>query len=380
MSDKRGEEDASDERTAISSKRLLGDLTHKKIKYYLSKNRVNEQELYAVFKEFFKDLLEIKKEYTCTELIKELDTVFLQNNTRAQITTFINKISVVEFRDNAFEDKETRKLFEELDEIVTAVIKFSGDPTEKGFFATLFSIFKKEKDEPYIAELENETKEEKIEPDKAIEKMTRRGKEKKAKIIEEEFAPIAPSEEKEIKDTGLDELDQQFEVQDLSDTDKKEVDEDQVKAAAELAKEKPVHKMKYELPPDDWSKPVKEKKTDKDSIADLEDSLDFDVLVDKKKKGKKDKKKIEKEIKPNPEPIVEELIPPPELDAPDVPKEVPEDITKLIKKAKKLKKKDMLEESYQKIIGIYNTLSDDEQDKFYDDIQVLFDKAQKAKN
>jgi len=374
MSDKRGENSSSGERTAISSKKLLGDLTHKKIKYFLSKNQVSEKELYAVFKNFFKELLEIKKEYTCTELLKELDTVFLQNNTRAQITGFVNKISVVEFKDNAFKEEETRNLFQELDNIVTTIIKFSGKPEEKGFFASLFGIFKKEKEEVFMVEPKQNTNKN-ASPIEKLENMTRMGKEKKAKKIDESIVEKVPEDTKELEDSGLNDLDQQLEVQDLSETKTKKVDEEQLKMKEELSEE-PLHKVKYELPPDDWTEPVKEKKSaKKTSLSDLEESLDFGEPQGLNDKIKLNKKKWKKTKEENIPPAIEDVPAPPM----EIKEETP-DINKLIKKAKKLKKKDVLEEIYQKIIDLYNAFSDDEQDKYYDDLQLIYDKIQNAKN
>ena len=54
------------------TKRLLKDMTQKKIRYLLSKHAVKDVEVYTVIKEFFKEYLQAKYEFTFEELIEEL--------------------------------------------------------------------------------------------------------------------------------------------------------------------------------------------------------------------------------------------------------------------------------------------------------------------
>jgi len=138
MQKKRGETDSSSTKEAISSKKLLGQLTHNKIAYYLNKNVVSEIDLYIVFKEFFKELLEIKKEFTCSELLEELDKVYLENSTRNELTYFIQKVSQIEYKDDAYTSDQLKNLFKDLDSLVTNIIHFTISQTKQPSFFSRF--------------------------------------------------------------------------------------------------------------------------------------------------------------------------------------------------------------------------------------------------
>ena len=45
----------------------------------------------------------------------------------------------------------------------------------------------------------------------------------------------------------------------------------------------------------------------------------------------------------------------------------------LIKKAKKLKEKDELKEEYKKINKIYDTLNDEDKEKYFEEVHELYD-------
>lgn len=314
MEDKRGET-INNSSVSVNATALLKDTIVKKINYYTQKSYITDKDVYTIFKEFFTEFLQLKYEFTCSELLHELKRVFMDNATMDRTVSLINGFKLIEFQQDAYSQDELKSMLAKLRNLVVDLID-SNVKAEK--HSILDSIFK-HKSEPevpaYITndsdealdfpdikteELEDTTKQENILVEKAIKK------EKELKESEEKLNLDSKEEFPELDDENLEK-----EISDLA-PDNLNLDED--------------------IPTDDidWGG------------TDLHEE----------KISKKDEDK----------PINEKV---------DLTQE-PKDINKLISDSKKIKSKSKLKEMYKEIMLAYNLLSEEEQDEVYDDVNKVY--------
>ena len=247
MVEKRGTQEAP-AKVSVSSKKLLAASINKKIDYYLSKTTFDELDLYYLVKDFFREFLELKYEFSLEELKKELDKVFLEKSNTDSILAFIDKIKTIEYETTTFEAETLTKMMKEFSLIVDTLTSYVATKKKKGFFSSLFG--KKEK----------QVFDEKVPLAPVIEKKS--VKEEKQEVEEPMFEDI-PEEEPPVK-----------------------------KAPAKKKESPPEEKIKYEVPEVEdenysWvsdAKKAKEKKSE-ESFAEppKQDKKEIDILIEQSK-------------------------------------------------------------------------------------------------
>lgn len=131
-----------DQKSSISvadSRKMLTEIMHKKIDYYLSKSKLTEEDLYSVFKEYFKEYLSINYEFTVAELQKELDKTYLESTTRRRISLLLEKIQKIEYLDSAITEEEVRNSLRELDQLIYTIAREQPVEEKQGFIQSLIS-------------------------------------------------------------------------------------------------------------------------------------------------------------------------------------------------------------------------------------------------
>jgi hypothetical protein len=124
------------------SKKLLLESIIKKIDYYTSKNSVSDIDLYYLIKDFFREFLNLKYEFSLDELSSELDKIYLDTTQREKALEFINKIKTIEYHDSSFSEEEIRKFIKEFSAITKLLIK-NVDNENANFWSKLKSSFVK---------------------------------------------------------------------------------------------------------------------------------------------------------------------------------------------------------------------------------------------
>ncbi len=81
------------------SRELLRELAFKRAHYLLSKHRLAEREVYDFVREFFKEYLDIRYEFTLDELLTELNRVYLEAALKERIRAFIGSLRFIEYTD-----------------------------------------------------------------------------------------------------------------------------------------------------------------------------------------------------------------------------------------------------------------------------------------
>ncbi|MBR9692534.1 hypothetical protein GOV07_01240 [Candidatus Woesearchaeota archaeon] len=92
--------------------------TRRRAAYLLKKPFVEQREVYALAKEFFKAYLKKPQEFTCDELKRELHKIYLNSAVRDRVDALIDKLSLLEYTDTQYSQTEIKLLTQELDGIV----------------------------------------------------------------------------------------------------------------------------------------------------------------------------------------------------------------------------------------------------------------------
>lgn len=122
-------------------------MTKKKIDYLLSKHTVRDVDVYSVIKEFFKEYLGAKYEFTFHELKKELKRVYIEKTTKDRLFGILEEFSTIEYKDDEIPQEAIRKVLTEFDQILDAIISSTQKQT---FFSRLFGKKKKEVTKPSL--------------------------------------------------------------------------------------------------------------------------------------------------------------------------------------------------------------------------------------
>lgn len=310
--------------STISSKKLLKELVHKKIAYYLSKAYLEDTDLYKVFKEFFAELLELKYEFTCGELLNELNKVFLDKSTRAKTTNFIKKIRLIEFKQNTYTNEDIRKLFKEFDDLVNLLISKTVDDSKKGIFSFLFHK-RKEDEHPFLQKIDDGSNQRTAvlssttPKDNTITSTSTQTTRPVSDALSDIVSKELPAENSESDYLQKDSPDASF---DKIDYDKEDTD---LASDPEITKSA---KYTMEVNEDFTKEPIRKSESNT------------------KKKAKKEEAK----------------------------KKDSEDINSLLLKAKKIKSKRKLEELYAKALSAYNSLDNKTKGKYYSKLNKLYKK------
>ena len=68
-----------------------------KIDYFITRNPINQDELYSLIRKFFGEYLKLDYEFTYEELSQELNKVFIKPNIKEHIDDFLIRLSETEY-------------------------------------------------------------------------------------------------------------------------------------------------------------------------------------------------------------------------------------------------------------------------------------------
>ncbi len=305
--------------------------------------------MYNTVKDFFKEYIESDYEFTTGELVSELEKTFVELETRKKLAPFLEKIKVIEYKDNPYTEEQVRELFKEFDEIVTSLVRNYGKKKRKGFFARLFG--KKEETPPvkeeHLPEKQTETKE-----TTPVEEQPETQEEKTGETEEkpiEETPPEKTEEEQKEEKAENESLDEDLDIL--------------TKATKEI--EEPDKLKENETDPDAWVSEAEQKKSeDKEDLtkeAEEDKPLETEDLTKEAAEEKKEEPKKKKKQKKRKT------------------KKKKKDIAEMISEAKEEEDHDKLVDLYHDILEIYEKESGEEQSKHYEDINYLYKKITEEK-
>jgi hypothetical protein len=124
----------------LISKKILLESIIKKADYYSAKNSVTDVDLYYIVKDFFKEFLDLKYEFSFDELVTELDKIYMEAAQRETVSNFILKIKLIEYDDRSFDELEIKSFIKEFSDIAKMLIKNLG-LTKETFWSKLMSVF-----------------------------------------------------------------------------------------------------------------------------------------------------------------------------------------------------------------------------------------------
>jgi len=400
MEEKRDETSSS---STISSKKLLKDLIHKKITYYLSKAYLKDTDIYNVFKEFFSELLELKYEFTCGELLNELNKVFLDKSVRAKTVHFIDKISLIEYKQNAYSNEDVRKLFNEFDGLVNLLISKTLDEQKKGIFSFLFHKTKDEEHHPFFQKI-TDTKSQATDVLRAntqsantassipAEK-TENNKDKLSDIISGELSVnnLNSKEENKVSSNNVDIDEFNHEPDLVSDSTRIKSAIHTMEVNDDFTKE-PIKKTKSEISkktetnkkadPKNTNTLLNKTKKTKSKNKQKDDFTKEPIKKTKSKNKQKDdftkepikKTKSKANKKTNTKKTNTPLNKTKKTKSKTKKKADPKNIDTLLNKAKKIKSKNKLKEIYSKALHAYNALDNKNKSKYFSELNNLYKK------
>lgn len=329
METKRGETEG----TSVNASPQLRDVTIKKINYYKQKSYVTDREAYRVFKDFFSEFLQSKYEFTCSELLKELNRVFLDNNTADKTVALINKFKIIEFQEDAYNQQELKQMLSKLEEIVNLLINKNLRIEKHNFFESLFGAHKHKEEVPdFSLDDTDEELDFSLESnDKKSEKTKTEKKQEEPKVKIEEKPELKITKEEQKKEEPLEKTSPVLDFEDEN-----------------------LEESLAELDPDSLN-------PDNDDVEPSTEDLDWSSTDIHAYETKKEIKK-----KQSKSPV-------------DLSKDPVEDknIHDLLEEAKKTKAKTKLKSIYKKALDKYNQLSEEDQDEFYDDLNAIYKQIKK---
>jgi hypothetical protein len=126
--------------------------TLRRIDFIKHKAIIEFHEVYQVVREFFKEFLEKRYEFTMSELRSELKKVYISNSTRQDIARFFEELEGSEYASVHYPREDLVMLLEKFRQIVEQLVRVH--TVSKTFFERMRSFFLKEQDpQTIIAEL-----------------------------------------------------------------------------------------------------------------------------------------------------------------------------------------------------------------------------------
>jgi hypothetical protein len=133
----------------------LGDLrrdTLRRVDFIRRKAVIEYREVYGVIREFFKEFLERRYEFTITELRKELKKVYISNSTRLIIAGILERLEAAEYATVHYTREDLVKILDDFKQAVEELVKVHTGA--KPFFERLrMFLFKDPEPQTIIAEL-----------------------------------------------------------------------------------------------------------------------------------------------------------------------------------------------------------------------------------
>ncbi len=118
--------------------------TLRRIEYIRKKAVIEHKEVYYTIRDFFKEFLEQRYEFTTTELRAELKKVYISSATRQQINDILDTLQAIEYANVHYEKTDLLKILNAFETIVTQLVRTHINT--KSIWTHLTSFFIKEED------------------------------------------------------------------------------------------------------------------------------------------------------------------------------------------------------------------------------------------
>ncbi|RME53559.1 hypothetical protein D6783_01685 [Candidatus Woesearchaeota archaeon] len=128
----------------VQSQLELKRSVRKKIQNLLEKGHVTEEEVYRLFKYFFQEFLQKRYEFTAAELREELEKVYLTNDVRNQVLSFLELMESFEVGSEEFSVDALKRSLREFEKVVDVLV---GEEEERVSFLKRLLRFKWKKRE-----------------------------------------------------------------------------------------------------------------------------------------------------------------------------------------------------------------------------------------
>jgi len=107
----------------VDRKLLLKKTYLDKIHYYITRNPIDQEELYSTIRKFFSEYLKLDYEFTYEELSQELNKVFIKPKVKEHVDDFLIRLSESEYlEEKALGTLEINGFLRELDDIIRNLI------------------------------------------------------------------------------------------------------------------------------------------------------------------------------------------------------------------------------------------------------------------
>jgi hypothetical protein len=135
---------AAGAKTAATAKKLLLESIIKKADYYCSRDIVTDVDLYYLVKDFFREFLDLKYEFSFEELLGEIDRTYMETKYREKAVEFIRQIEAIEYSNASFRDEEIKALMKDFALLARLLMKLA-EPPRENFWGKFGSIFRRKK-------------------------------------------------------------------------------------------------------------------------------------------------------------------------------------------------------------------------------------------
>ena len=328
-----------------TKKKSVLDSLKKRTNYLLSKPVIEDSELYHYVKDFFKDYLELDKELSFGEINQEIDRRYVPREIKEEIKNYLSKVRIVEYKYTDLEEEQLKTYIKEFFELAK---KLPSAVPKKSCFITrlLGKMGLKKKKETRI--------EENIEKSK-LQDTELSGKESLNEETEKEDVPEESFVEEKEK------LEDAAEIDVLAEENQDKLPDFEQESQDELP---------------DFEQESQDEEV-KDDFGSLKDELDKFVPSEDFSEDPEIKKE-----EPHPswmdedshEQLREEIKEKPQEEGPEE-----QDVFELIKKAKKLRKREKLVEAYKEINHLYEQEPQEKKAEIYPELLELYEKIVKEK-
>ncbi len=118
---------------------LLKERVKNKIDFLREKQQIQPIEVYNLIRVFFKKYFGNEYEYTRDELLKELDSIYLEQEEKERFKDVIRRLGTVEFADPGFSQEELHEILDEFDRAVDVFVET--DTKHLGFWEWVVKKF-----------------------------------------------------------------------------------------------------------------------------------------------------------------------------------------------------------------------------------------------
>jgi len=119
--------------------------TTRKIDFVSRKAVIEHREAYHLIRDFFKEFLEKRYEFTTNELRAEIKKVYISNTVRARISALLDLLEAIEYANVHYSRDDLLKILAEFDQIVTQLVHIH--TTKKSWWTRVRAFMLREDDD-----------------------------------------------------------------------------------------------------------------------------------------------------------------------------------------------------------------------------------------